>query len=237
MYTQLSPQPCARLLGFPRDTHTHVQRAQTHTHTGTCSHWHTPSHKQTHVGSHTYEHIDTHSYCLHTDPQARRTLTLSLESRSPNSRLRPCPQAPTPAHTGATPDLLCTNCWCGRGWEREEKNPRLSRGRGVRWGGGVARAREMTARGPLESRLMNINAAVIKMQGRSRMDAAPPDRWGARRPRRRVELAPPGELGSGSGTETRGLGLRGGGSFGAAERGVPAFSPLPRARQPLGALP
>lgn len=37
----------------------------------------------------------------------------------------------------------------------------------------------MTARGPLESRLMNINAAVIKMQGRSRMDAAPPERWGA----------------------------------------------------------
>lgn len=52
-------------------------------------------------------------------------------------------------------------------------------------GAGGARAREMTARGPPESRLMNINMAVIKMQGRGRMDAVPPERWGARRLRRR----------------------------------------------------
>lgn len=76
---------------------------------------------------------------------------------------------------------------------------------------------------------MNINAAVIKMQGRSRMDAAPPDRWGARRPCRRVEPAARGERGSGSGTETQGLELVGEGVvFGAAERGVPAFPPPPR---------
>lgn len=105
-------------------------------------------------------------------------------------------------------------------------------------GAGGARAREMTARGPPESRLMNINMAVIKMQGRGRMDAVPPERWGARRLRRRGGTRSRGRSGSGAGrvVGSWGPGPGSGIFFGAAERGGPAFppAPCPRPGRPPG---
>lgn len=76
--------------------------------------------------------------------------------------------APTHAHTAAHQQLLA-RVGLGAGGKKIHDSAREKVG-------GNARAREMTARGPLESRFMNINVAVIKMQGRSRMDAAPPER-------------------------------------------------------------
>lgn len=106
-------------------------------------------------------------------------------------------------------------------------------------GAGGARAREMTARGPPESRLMNINMAVIKMQGRGRMDAVPPERWGARRLRRRGGTRSSRALrlwGREGGCGRRGPGPGSGICFGPAERGGRAFppAPCPRPGRPPG---
>lgn len=116
----------------PTLTQGHV-RTQAYVHTGT--HVHTSRHTQ--AGSHTHRHTDTF---IPVSTQTHRHIPHSHSaphhvSRSPHQGLLSCPQHPHRSHScshSCTPDLLCTKCWRGRGWEREgKKNPRLSRGRGV----------------------------------------------------------------------------------------------------------
>lgn len=146
--------------------------------------------------AHTFTQADTHRQTVtHTGTQTcsstfpRRPSGIALTHAQPPTMSPGLPTrafslahsthaAHTRAHTHAP--WICyapTVGGGGAGSRREKKKIHDSAAEEGCWGG--ARAREMTARGPLESRLMNINAAVIKMQGRSRMDAAPPERWGA----------------------------------------------------------
>lgn len=129
-------------------------------HTGPCSHRYTRSHKQTH--SHTL--------------QAQPTLTLSPPPPAvcpgPSSDSNLAQGTHTSSHFTTLlythPHRPAPTVGAG-GAGAEGENPRLHRGRGC---GGCA-GEEMTARGPPESGSVNINMAVIKMQGRGRMDAVP----------------------------------------------------------------
>lgn len=136
-------------------THSRAERTQAHICRHVSVHPDAPTHRHMLMpGTTAFTQADTHT--------GRRTHTCTHGPRRhiPHS-LSPPPctlalaQARTPAHTHAhthpppPPNLLCTNCWCGRGCEREGTKPTTQPGKeGCGLGGGGARAREMTARGP-----------------------------------------------------------------------------------------
>ena len=148
-FPQPQPRLCTRLP--PPDLHTALGIAQrntgdahTHTHTGphtglhVCLQAHAPSGTHVHTSGHTTTLIRVYT----STPQAHPTLPLRPPRRVQvlPTRPLPLPTAPTPAHTHAhshthPPNRLCTNCWRGRGWEREGKKPTTQpgkRGAGVR---------------------------------------------------------------------------------------------------------
>lgn len=144
---------------------------------------HTFTQADTHRQTVTHTGTQTHSSTFPRRPSGTALTHAQPPTMSPVSPLGPSllPTAPTPLtlvltlmHPGSAMHQLLAGAGLGAGGKKKIHDSAAEEGC---WGG--ARAREMTARGPLESRLMNINAAVIKMQGRSRMDAAPPERWGA----------------------------------------------------------